>query len=275
MDLSAFVDELPAAYDGDFYGTLPSDRFDAVVASVDGMSTAHSLTLLNEAVRHLGPDEYYLEVGSYRGRSLIGAMLGHDHDRFVAIENFREFGVPVDEAEHLVLQTLLEWGVRYRVRFLRGEAFRMLPRGVLPGPVGVYFYDGAHSRLAQYLGLALAEPWLADNALVIVDDSSWPQVASSTRSYMDAHPGYELLFDFRAKEDFDPLWCNGVKVFAWRRPQVWSPPQGSDVLWRKMMHLYVHEPAFHLAWQVVPRYPRVLAALKRTYHHGGSSVPTR
>lgn len=274
MDLTAFVRELPAAYGEDFMTVdLPSDRFDTLVASVEGMSTPHSLTLLNEAVRHLGPDEYYLEVGSYRGRSLIGAMLGSEHDRFVAIENFREFGVPLDIAEQIVHRTLREWGVRDRVQFLRGEAFTMLPQGVVPGPVGVYFYDGAHSRLAQYLGLAVAEPWLADNALVIVDDASWPQVASSTQSYMDSHPGYELLYDFRASADFDPRWCNGVKVFAWRRPTSWSPPAGIDIQWRKMAHLYIHEPALHLAWRVVPKYPRLSSTLKKLYHHGGSSVP--
>lgn len=274
MDLQAFRSALPDRFGGDFYSAeLPDDAFEKVIAEVDGMSTPHSLTLLNEAVRHLGPDEYYLEVGTYRGRSLIGAMLGHEHDRFVAIENFREFGFDPEIAQATVLDTLEKWGVRDRVRFLRGEAFSVLPRGVTPGPVGVYFYDGAHSRLAQYLGLAVAEPWLADEALVIVDDATWPQVASSTQSYIDAHPGYELLHDFRAEHDFDPLWCNGVKVYAWRRPRNWQRPDGFDVTWRRLAHIYGQEPIMNLAWRTLPKVPRVSAVLKKAYLHGGTSVP--
>ena len=274
MDLDAFRRSLVARFEGDFYRSeLPDDRFAKVVADVDGMSTPHSLMLLNEAVANLGGDEWYLEVGSYRGRSLIGAMLGHDHDRFIAIENFREFGFDPEAAQATVFDTLTTWGVRDRVRFLRGEAFSVLPTGVTPGPVGVYFYDGAHSRLAQYLGLALAEQWLADEALVIIDDATWPQVSSSTQSYIDAHPGYELLYDFRARHDFDPLWCNGVKVYAWRRPERWRAPAGLDVTWRRIAHLYGQEPVMNFAWRTLPRYPRVSAVLKRAYLHGGTSVP--
>lgn len=274
MDLAAFRTALPDRFGGDFYADDIADpRFAEVVAGVEGMSTPHSLVLLNEAVAHLGDDEHYLEVGTYRGRSLIGAMLGHDHDRFVAIENFREFGFDPEQAQATVLATLEHWGVRHRVRFLRGEAFSILPRGVLPGPVGVYFYDGAHSRLAQYLGLASAEPWLADEALVIVDDATWPQVASSTQAYIDAHPGYELLHDFRAAHDFDPRWCNGVKVYAWRRPSGWRPPTGLDVAWRRAAHIYGQEPVMNLAWRTLPKVPRLSAVLKRAYLHGGTSVP--
>lgn len=274
MDLSAFVRDLPARFDGDFYSdAVPDPRFDEVVASVEGMSTAHSLTLLNAAVHYLGPDEWYLEVGSYRGRSLVGASLGHDHERFIAVENFREFGVDPELARSTVLETLERWGLRGRVRFLQGEAFTLLPKGVTPGPVGVYFYDGAHSRLAQYLGLASAERWLADEALVIVDDATWPQVASSTQSYMDRHPGYELLFDLKAERDYDPRWCNGVKVYGWRRPRGWKSPTGLDVRWRRIAHLYFQEPVMNLAWRVLPRYPRLSAVLKRAYLHGGTAVP--
>lgn len=274
MDLDAFKRSLLVRFEGDFYrDDLPDDRFEKVVADVEGMSTPHSLMLLNEAVSHLGEDEWYLEVGTYRGRSLIGAMLGHDHNRFIAIENFREFGFDPEVAQATVFDTLTTWGVRDRVRFLRGEAFSVLPTGVTPGPVGVYFYDGAHSRLAQYLGLAVAEQWLADEALVIVDDATWPQVASSTQSYIDAHPGYELVYDFRARHDFDPLWCNGVKVYAWRRPARWRRPDGFDVTWRRIAHLYGQEPIMNLAWRVLPRYPTISAVLKKAYLHGGTSVP--
>jgi predicted O-methyltransferase YrrM len=274
VDIDAFRRNLPARFGGDFSAPeVPDRRFAEVVASIEGMSTPHSLLLLNEAVAHLGPGEYYLEVGSYRGRSLVGAMLGSDHDRFVAVENFREFGFDPEEAHAAVNATLSAWGVLDRVRFLRGEAFTLLPSGVIPGPVGVYFYDGAHSRLAQYLGLGLAEPWLAEDAVVVVDDATWPQVASSTQAYMDAHPGYELLYDFRASHDFDPRWCNGVKVFAWRRPPGWMPPAGLDLRWRRVLHLYAQEPAMNLAWRVLPGMPRVSRVLKRLYLHGGTSVP--
>jgi predicted O-methyltransferase YrrM len=274
MRVEEFARELPSLFGGDLQAEHPVDRrFRAVVDDVEGMSTEHILTVLNAAAAHLGPDEWYLEVGSYRGRSLVGASLGQEHSRFMAIENFREFGEGAELAHATTLENLQRWGVRDSTRFLRGEAFRLLPRVGTPGPVGVYFYDGAHSRLAQYLGLAYAEPHLADEAVVVVDDATWPQVARSTESYVRAHPGYELLYDIRAETDYDPRWCNGLKVYAWRRPPQWRPVQGLDVRWRRIAHLYGQEPVMHLAWRTVPRMPRLEKALRVLYSHGGTSVP--
>jgi predicted O-methyltransferase YrrM len=277
MDVAAFAADLPAQFGGDVFAEHPVDRrFKAVVDEVEGMTTEHTLTLLNLAVAHLAPGEVYLEVGSYRGRSLVGAMLGQsDARRAVAVESFREFGVDPDATEAEVMATLERFGVRAQVRWVRAEAFKVM-RGALgssAGKVGVYFYDGAHSRVAQYLGLAMGEALLADEALVVVDDASWRQVDASTRSYVERHPGYRLVADLAAEHDFDPRWCNGVKVYAWSRPAGWQAPAGFEVAWRRYCHLYALEPARHLAWQVLPRFPKVMAAAKRAYVHGGTSVP--
>ncbi|HEV7653775.1 MAG TPA: class I SAM-dependent methyltransferase [Mycobacteriales bacterium] len=273
MDTAAFAARLPACFAAaDLYADTPLDRrFAKVVETVDGMSTEHTLTLLNLAASMLPAGESYLEVGSYRGRSAVGAALGHPDGTFTAIENFREFGLDPAESERLLRAALRDWDVAEQVRLLPGDAFRLL-RGAVPGPAGVYFYDGAHSRLAQHLGLGLAEPVLADEALVVVDDASWPQVERSTARYVARHPGYRLLFDLRAEQAEDPRWCNGVKVYAWHRPAGARGPR-LDLAWRRLAHLSLHEPALAAAWRVLPRYPRLSAALKRVYLHGGSDVP--
>jgi predicted O-methyltransferase YrrM len=274
VDTAAFAARLPACFAGtDPYAEVPLDRrFAKVVETVDGMSTEHTLTLLNLAASLLPAGETYLEVGSYRGRSAVGAALGNPDGSVTAIENFREFGLDPAESERLLRAALRDWDVADRVRLLRGDAFRLLLAGAVPGPVGVYFYDGAHSRLAQHLGLGLAEPVLADEALVVVDDASWPQVERSTARYVARHPGYRLLFDLRAERAEDPRWCNGVKVYAWRRPAAARGPR-LDLAWRRVAHLYLHEPALAAAWRLLPRHPRLSAALKRVYLHGGSEVP--
>jgi predicted O-methyltransferase YrrM len=274
VDTAAFATRLPACFPGgDPYARVPLDRrFAPVVETVDGMSTEHLLTLLNLATSLLPACESYLEVGSYRGRSAVGAALGRRDRTFTAIENFREFGFDPTESERLLRAALRDWNMADRVRLLCGDAFRLLPGAVLPSTVGVYFYDGAHSRLAQYLGLGLAEPVLADEALVVVDDASWPQVERTTSRYVARHPGYRLLFDLRAERSEDPRWCNGVKVYAWHRP-AGTGRHRPDLAWRRLVHLHLHEPALAAAWRLLPRHPRLSDALKRIYLHGGSEVP--
>jgi predicted O-methyltransferase YrrM len=276
LDIAAFAAELPTRFGGDLFAEHPPERrYREVVDAVPGMSTEHALTLLDLAVAHLGDGECYLEVGSYRGRSLVGAMLANPDRHAVAIESFSEFGVDASESLFEVQRTLADYGCSDRVEFVVGDAFRLLKPGFAQRPVGAYFYDGAHSRVAQYLGLAMAEPLLADEALVIIDDATWPQVAAATESYLSGREGYEVVADLRAAHDFDPRWCNGMLVLAWRRPPGWTAPSGWAIAWRRVAHLAVLEPSRRLAWRVLGPRPRLMAAAKRIYLHGGTTVQER
>src|SRR6266540_4233044 len=241
MRLEAFRTELPRAFDGDLAAPHPRDRrFRALLADVPGMATESKLALLSLAAAHLEPGEAYLEVGSFKGLSLIGAMLGNQHAPFYAIENFLEFNLDSGATRDELLGNLDRWVDRERLRLLEGDCFRLLRRErLLEAPVGVYFYDGAHGRLPHYLALALAEPWLAGRALVVVDDASWPMVARATDRYLRAHPGYRLLFDLAARPG---------------RP-------GFDVAWRLLAYDLAYRPAVRIAWRTLPRHPRLCRAV--------------
>ena len=84
--------------------------------------------------------------------------------------------------------------------------------------VGVYFYDGAHTGLAHWLALAVVEPFLADEALVVIDDASWPMVRAATDRYVDNRDGWDVLLDLPATKQDDPAWANGLLLLRFRRP---------------------------------------------------------
>src|SRR5512132_2441528 len=275
MDLEAFQANLPGLFGGDVRADRPVDRrFGDVLADVPGMATEHKLTLLNLAAAHLGPGEVYLEVGSFKGLSLIGAMLGNPGRRFYAIENFLEFN-PDGTARAELEANLARWVGPGRARVLEGDCFDLLRSGTgLEEPVGVYFYDGAHGRPPHYLALGVAERWLADRALVVIDDTSWPIVSQATDRYLAAHPGYRLLFDLAADHEEDPRWWNGVRVYAFERPQAngngmvrggsggrFLPHRSIDLIWRLFAYDLVYRPATRVAWKTLPRHPALCSAV--------------
>ena len=273
MNPDLLVDALAERFDGDPYRP-GADRAEmgAVVAAVPGMSTTYSLSVVADAVSLMGDDEVYLEVGTYRGRSLVGALLGNPAARGIGIENFGEFGGDRSTAARDLAGHLAAFGVAGRARVLEGDAFRLLPRLALPRPVGVYLYDGVHSAYGQYAGLGLAEHLLADRAVVLVDDASWPQVANATDAYAARHPGYRLLADFTARRQDDPLWCNGMRVYAWERPAGWRPGASADVRIRALLQSRVTGPARTLAWQVLGDHPRLMEQIRRVVVRGGTTV---
>jgi predicted O-methyltransferase YrrM len=281
MDLEAFQAKLAGLFGGDLRADHPVDRrFRDVLADVPGMATEHKLALLNLAAAHLGPGEAYLEVGSFKGLSLIGAMLGNPDRRFYAIENFLEFN-PDGTARAELEANLARWAGPGRARVLEGDCFDLLRRGQGPEePVGVYFYDGAHGRLPHYLALGVAEPWLADRALVVIDDASWPIVARATDRYVAAHPGYRLLFDLAADHEEDPRWWNGVRVYAFERPPARTQTQASvrggsarGVAWRLLAYDLLYRPAVRVAWKTLPRHPGLCAAVLKVVPLASRRVP--
>jgi hypothetical protein len=257
VDTSAFA----AAVDGVFAGPLadgvPTDpRFTAITADVAGHSTPAELAVLNLAARLLPEGEAYLEVGTLKGRSIAGALVDAPERTYVAVESFREFGMLSEESRAELAANLDRYGRGHRLIVREGDCFAVLARpGAVPEPVGVYFYDGAHTGLAHYLALGVVEPLLADEALVLVDDSSYPMVEAATRRYLDRHPGWTVLRDIRADGDHDPRWANGLLVLAWRRPPGALPRMSADVRWRRLLQVHARGPATSVVWRALNRFP--------------------
>lgn len=269
MNTSTFMAELSHAFVGDPHDGQPRDpRFEAMVEAVAGFSPAAELAVLNVAARTLPENEIYLEVGVFKGRSLCGALVDAPDRTFVAIENFMEFGMVGEQAREELYANLSMHAGGHDVRLLEGDCFDLLAQeGSLPGPVGVYFYDGVHTGLAHHLALAVIEPWLADEALVLVDDASWPMVRKATLRYLGDHPEWDVLTDFRAATDDDPVWANGLMVLRFRRQGLTPPPSAATRV-RRRAQVHLRGPLALFAWRTLDRHPGLVPTAKRL-------VPTR
>ena len=221
MDVERFAAELPKLFDDFPRSDHPRERrFDDVIEGVPNLAEENVLALLNLAASLLGPGESYVEVGSYYGASLIGAMRGNTGD-FVAIDLF---SFEAHEVKGRTLPAASREGLEENVRrfglegatILEGDAFEVIEGGLLGDRrVGVYYYDGPHDYDSQVRGLRAIEPWLTDEALLVVDDFDWEQVDSATRDYLDSQPTARLLFEIGGANNGQPQWWEGVAVLAW------------------------------------------------------------
>jgi len=132
---------------------------------------------------------------------------------------------------------------------------------------------------------------LADRALVVIDDTSWPIVSQATDRYLAAHPGYRLLFDLAADHEEDPRWWNGVRVYAFERPQANGTANGAvrggsggrllphrwirpwDLAWRLLAYDLVYRPATRVAWKTLPRHPALCSAVLKVVPLASRRVP--
>jgi predicted O-methyltransferase YrrM len=212
VDVERFQRELPRLFEDFPASRHPLDRrFRAVVDAVPGLASENNLALLNLAAGLVPPGETYVEVGSLRGTSLIGAALGTDAD-IVGIDDFSMDGSSRDE----LLGNLASFGVEH-VTVLEGDVLELLRDGRLADwRVGVLYYDASHEYDAQLAALRLFEPLFAESALIVVDDADWESVSAATRRYLEEQPRARRLFDLPGKDKGFPWWWRGVDVLAWR-----------------------------------------------------------
>lgn len=274
MDTQQFLSQLDTIFPGDPQTTDAVDpRWQEMVDSVGGFTSANELAVLNLAARLLPPDETYLEVGTFKGRSLCGAIQDAGDTTFHAVENYLEFGMLGLEARNELADNLARWGADADVRLVEADCFRaMAGTELVDRPVGVYFYDGAHTHLSHWLALGVAEPLLADEALVLVDDATWPMVQRAHRRYMGKHRGWALVREWDAAVTDDPRWANGLHALIYRRPAGAPRRMARDVRVLRRVQLHVFAPLEKTLWKTVHRFPQVVPLLKRLIPKRSRSV---
>jgi len=195
--------------------THPSDRsLSHILAEIPGMATENKLRLLNCAVASLDTGEVYVEVGCYKGASLVGAATSNPHARIFACDNFSQF----DGAAATLRRTLDAHTAPGQVIFHDIDFRDFLDAAPWrPARIGAYFYDGGHSFRDQYDGLALAIPHLADDAVVIIDDTNKRAARSANNLIARALTNFKLILDLRTPRNHSPTWWNGIQVYRYRR----------------------------------------------------------
>lgn len=225
MDLNAFIETYPSLWEGNPHSAdYPKDRkFREIIEATGGMATENKLALLQHAASFLNSGEAYLEIGTYRGTSVIGAALGAgDAIRFIAIDNFSQFGGP-EEACRANLRRF-----NPKIRLITTDGFDVLKSDDLRAAIGVYFYDGGHTFQEQWQALQLIEPHLTDEAVILIDDASHPPVAAANSEWLRLNPRFTRIDRFPSPRNGEPRWWNGIDLLAYRR----SFPPGKPADWR-------------------------------------------
>lgn len=210
MDVERFTVALPELFDEFPSSHQPNGRrFDDIVAAVPNYSTENVLALLNLAASLLAETESYVEVGSYAGASLIGAMRGNEDRDFVAIDRFDWVCREKFDA------TVASFGST-DATVIEGDAFEVLDSELLGDRrVGVLFWDADHTHEGQLRGLRAAERHLAPGALVICDNADGAGVLGAIEEWLRESSRVRLVLDLGGHTRGQPWWHDGIRAVQW------------------------------------------------------------
>lgn len=197
--INEFFDWLPNMF-ADLDGfTAEAERLHAdVCKSTNGWASPGKIHVLHNALLCMDPDEQYLEIGTYTGRSLSGAL--RNNDKLAQVIDPFELALPDGHVIYqLWLAVIQQHGVFDRVTLHKTlcEHFN----GTLP-PIGVLYLDGNHDSGHTYEALVRFEKYLSDSAIIIVDDYSL-----HGGHQQKPFPGHALVIDKPVQIDVD-RWVN-------------------------------------------------------------------
>lgn len=226
MDIRAFAAAIPDEFyvwgSVNAYPVVPKPYID-VLKSVQGMTTPSTMHLLNLAVRHMATDEFYMEVGTWRGSTFIGALL-NNNAYGIAIDNdaMNEHDGDDRSSQDVWNENIARFEMTNRACYLDCSVPEIWTKGmlnsILSGLIGVYLFDGDKStEEVAYAGLAGVLPFLADEALIFADDANEINIRLAAHKLERANPNVIKILDIPTPGNCWPCFWNGIMALAYRR----------------------------------------------------------
>ena len=153
-------------------------------------------TLQRLAKQFTNKENCYLEVGVFQGLTLLSVAASLDKGVAYGIDNFAFFN-PNGENLNIINERIQKLNINNAllINLDYEDALENLEKHIGSKKVSVYFIDGPHDYRSQLMCLELIKPYLANNAIIIIDDCNYRHVRQANRDFLFTHPEYKLIFE--------------------------------------------------------------------------------
>ena len=179
--------------------------------NIESMSTYAMGHLINQVCKNLSSNQLYLNIGCWKGFSLISGMIDTSCE-VIGVDDFSQFGGPREEFlknfNKYQKENLHEFYEEdYKIFFKNFEKKNK--------KIDFYFYDGEHSYQNQFDNLIIAKKFFKKDTLILVDDINFSNVENATKDFIKKFKGeFEILKEAKtANNNCHPTFWNGLIIF--------------------------------------------------------------
>ncbi len=166
----------------------------------------------------------YLEIGVFRGLTLLSVANGLSKHHSYGIDNFSQFD-PDNKNENLIRDLIQENQIN-NIHLINDDYERALDHlreYIGDKEISTFFIDGPHDYRSQLMCLELAKKYYSKRVVIIVDDSNYSHVRKANRDFLKINPQFKLFFEAYTKchpENLNDVekeiarkgWWNGVNI---------------------------------------------------------------
>lgn len=197
------------------------------LSGISGFSGARLVGLLQRlaSLQEKDSNSCYLEVGVFQGMTLLSVASVLKKEHAYGIDNFSQFDKG-GENYSVIQRRKAEYNIDNCS--LINMDFEDALEGIekhIKTKIGLYFIDGPHDYRSQLLCLELAKPFLAERAIIVIDDSNYRHVRLANSDFLKFNPEFKLVFeaytkkhpvnmDQQEKQQAQQGWWNGINVLV-------------------------------------------------------------
>ena len=278
-----------------------SSRLSPVKKASDGFSGQKILQTLQALCRLYAtePDACYLEVGVYRGLTLLNSAQAAPELPCYGIDNFKFFDVK-QKNQSIIEQRREELSLQnvYLINADYEEAITHLASHIGERKVAIYWIDGPHDYRSQLMCLLLIKPYLHPQAVILIDDCNYAHVRQANHDFLVTNSEFKLLYESYTKahplnmtdtqkEAAQQGWWDGINIMVCDPNNTLLPffPQLSDtkeffgndhvVHSSKVAPYAIHAVNFfsYLLQNKLPAAGKQFYRLLQKYHHSNQKAP--
>ena len=171
------------------------------------MSTFAIGAMINKGVSEMSDDCCFVNVGVWHGFSFLAGIKNNPDKRCIGVDNFSQFGGPREE--------FCERFNKYKStnHHFYDIDYKEYFANLHTGEIGFYIYDGDHDYENQMNGLRIAEPFLSENCVILIDDTNSDEPRQATLDFVAKRsPRYQILLDENSLFNMHPTLWNGIMI---------------------------------------------------------------
>lgn len=197
-------------------GEIPLFTYD-VFAWKDGLCYKNTEAMGTPTTRGLinliaGRGRMHLEVGVYRGASLVSAAHNNPQTNCIGVDNFKFFN-EFNNNEQVARERISSYS---NACIITDDCWDFLERYQTNNiRLDSCYYDGPHSYEDQFNALNIISGLINVGGYIIVDDINREHVDLANLHFQEKHPEFEVVLRKYAPstDNRHHIWWNGMQVF--------------------------------------------------------------
>ena len=188
--------------------TIEEKYFIKKIKKINCMSTLTNALIINKLCQSIG-EKNYVNIGCWEGFSLISGMINTNCNVY-GVDNFSQFNGPSKKFNENFKK------YQKHNHYFYDVDYKFFFKNIWKDKnekIDIYFYDANHSYDDQLYSLEIANEYLNNKAIIMIDDINILDVKRATMDFLRNHPNkFEILFNKNTSENGHYTFWNGLMI---------------------------------------------------------------